>query len=181
MNEMLFERDTRICVYDDVFDCEFCERLYSFAVASRFMIGWADTSDLSRRSHQYLHCAFSEDDVANLGVMHKLLNSKVAAELDGYRLAKCVLNLSTPADVNFIHTHPEDKVLLTYVNQEWRDGYHGETLFFDNTKRNVLFASPFTPNRVIAFPGKCPHSIRPQSHLAPFFRLTLAVVLNKDK
>jgi hypothetical protein len=97
----------------------------------------------------------------------------------GYTLKKCVLNLSTPADVNFVHAHPEDKILLYYVNLDWRDGWHGETLFFDETGKRIMFASTYTPNRLIAFDAKIPHTIRPQSHIASFYRFTLALVYTK--
>ena len=180
MNEMVFDNGHRICVYDDVFDSAFSDFLYSFALASNFSIGWADSQDLDKRQYPSLYSPFSEADLNRLGIVDALQKSKVAKELDGYNITQCVLNLSTASHVNFIHTHPQEKVILVYVNQEWRDGYHGETLFFDNTKKSIIFASPYTPNRVIAFDGACNHTIRPQSHLAPYYRFTLSIFMNKN-
>ena len=68
---------------------------------------------------------------------------------------------------------------MYYVNLEWRDGWHGETLFFDESCKDIVYASPYTPGRVIAFDAKIPHTIRPQSHLASFYRFTLALVYTK--
>ena len=65
------------------------------------------------------------------------------------------------------------------MNLEWRDGWHGETLFFDESCKDIMYASPYTPGRVIAFDAKIPHTIRPQSHLASFYRFTLALVYTK--
>ena len=180
MNEMVFDKGHRICVYDDVFDSAFSDYLYAFSMASNFSIGWVDSQDLNKRQYPSLYSPFSEDDVARLGIIDALQKSKVSEELKGYKISQCVLNLSTASHVNFLHTHQHDKVLLVYVNLEWGDGYHGETLFFDNTKKNIIFASPYTPNRVIAFSGACNHTIRPQSHLAPYYRFTLSIFMQKE-
>jgi hypothetical protein len=68
---------------------------------------------------------------------------------------------------------------LVYVNLDWQDGWHGETLFYSESQKEIVFASPFTPNRVVVFDAKIPHTIRPQSHIAPFYRFTLTLVLKK--
>jgi hypothetical protein len=70
-------------------------------------------------------------------------------------------------------------VLLYYVNLEWREGWHGETLFFQENLKDVAFTSVYTPGRLIAFDAKIPHTIRPQSHIAAQYRFTLAMVFNK--
>jgi hypothetical protein len=168
-----------IRVYDNVFDMQFRNGLYSFALASKFSIGWADSEKPENRLHQNLHCVFSTEDVERSGVLGRLATTPVAQEFDGHKLEKCVINLSTASDVNFVHSHPEDKVLLYYLNLEWRDGWHGETLFYDETGKEVVFANAYTPNRLVAFDAKIPHTIRPQSHLAPQYRLTLALIYNK--
>lgn len=168
-----------IRVYDDVFDMEYRHGLYSFAQSSTFRIGWADSLTPENRLHQNIHSNYSTEDVQRLGILDRLAATPVAQELQGHKLDKCVLNLSTASDVNFVHAHPEDKVLLYYVNLEWRDGWHGETLFYDESGKEVVFANAYTPNRLIAFDAKIPHTIRPQSHLAPQYRLTLTLIYNK--
>ena len=166
-------------IYDDVFDMEYRHSIFAFAKVSKFQIGWADSQTYENQGYQYLHSIFSEEDIARLEIVDRLKNTPVAREMIGYTLKKCVLNLSTPSDVNFVHAHPEDKVLLYYVNLDWRDGWHGETLFFDETGKRIMFASTYTPNRLIAFDAKIPHTIRPQSHIASFYRFTLALVYTK--
>ena len=179
IRETQVDNGRTIRVYDDVFDMEYRHSLYSFAQSSTFRIGWADSLMPENRQFQSLHSNYSMEDVARLGILDRLAATPVAQELNEYRLEKCILNLSTASDVNFIHAHPEDKVLLYYVNLEWRDGWHGETLFYDESGKEVVFASAYTPNRLIAFDAKIPHTIRPQSHLAPHYRLTLALVYTK--
>ena len=166
-------------VYDDVFDLQYRYAVMAFAQTSLFRIGWADNLTPEKSQYQSLHSAYSAEDIERLGVLERLANTPVAQEMVGHKVEKCILNLSTASDANFIHAHPEDKVLLYYVNLEWHDGWHGETLFYDEAGKDVVFANAYTPNRLVAFDAKIPHTIRPQSHLAPQYRLTLAVILNK--
>jgi hypothetical protein len=178
--EVTADNDRKIRVYDDVFDFMYRQEIYTFAANSLFRIGWADGAILENQHHRFLHSPYSEEDIQSLNLMPQLLNSKVAQELQGYKLQKAILNLSTASDSNFVHVHPEDKVLLYYVNLEWRDGWHGETLFFNDNAKDIVFASPYMPGRLISFDAKIPHTIRPQSHIAVHYRFTLAMVFNKD-
>lgn len=179
IRETQVDNERKLRVYDNVFDMEYRHSLYSFALASKFQIGWADGSAIESKQYQFLHSSYSSEDLARIGLVERLEKTPVAQEMVGHTLTKCVLNLSTPADVNFVHAHPEDKVILYYVNLDWRDGWHGETLFFDESGKDILFASAYTPGRIIAFDAKIPHTIRPQSHIAAFYRMTLALVYTK--
>ena len=76
---------------------------------------------------------------------------------------------------NFIHSHPEKLAILYYVNLDWEDGWHGETLFYNESGKEIVFASPYTPGRVIVFDASIPHTIRPQSVIGPKFRFTLSI------
>jgi hypothetical protein len=179
LREAEAENGRKIRIYDNVFEWNFRTKLFQFAKSSVFQIGWADSIVPEKAQYQYLHSVYSEDDLNKVGLLDQLLQSPLQDELFGYSVAKCILNLSTPSDVNFVHAHQEDKIILIYVNLDWQDGWHGETLFYSQSRKDIVFANPFTPNRVIVFDPKIPHTIRPQSHLAPFYRFTLAIVLNK--
>jgi hypothetical protein len=52
-------------------------------------------------------------------------------------------------------------------------------LFFSESMKDIVFASPYTPGRIIAFNAKIPHAIRPQSTLASHYRFTFALVLTE--
>lgn len=179
MIEHTVERNKKIRVYDDLFTAEERGNFYSFANNSYFKLGWGDGIIHENTIHRFLHSTYSDQDLNNLGIIKAIKNTEAAHELDGFKIAKCILNLSTAADANFLHVHPEDKILLYYVNLEWHDGWHGETLFFTENYKDIVFAGPYTPGRLISFDAKIPHTIRPQSHLAHFYRFTLAIILNK--
>jgi hypothetical protein len=179
MNEIQAEGGRSIRVYDDVFDLTQVKDMYSFALNSMFKIGWADDGTLERLQYKSLFSDYSPEDLERLNLLPALQNSKAAAELVGHEVAHCKLNLSTPADVNFIHAHAEDRVLLMYLNPKWEEGYHGETLFLNQARKEVIYTSLFTPNRLVSFSGSVPHTIRPQSYLSPFYRFTLSLILKK--
>lgn len=168
-----------ITVYDGLFDLQYRQHVYQFAQNSLFQIGWVDSAIIENQATRCLHSVYSADDMARLGMLEHIDCSPAAGELKDLAFHKAVLNLSTAADTNYVHAHPEDKVLLYYVNLEWRDGWHGETLFFQENMNDVAFTSVYTPGRLVAFDAKIPHTIRPQSHIAAQYRFTLAMIFNK--
>lgn len=179
MKYHIVDRDRSVRIYDDVFSLNFRLELYSYAIKSSFKIGWGDSDVIENSNHKYLHARFSAHQLDELGFLFNLAPTPVFREITGYKITSSVLNLSTPSDVLFVHTHSADKVLLYYVNLEWQTHWYGETLFYDEALKNIMLATPYTPGRIIVFDGDIPHTIRPQSHSAPFFRFTLTIFMEK--
>jgi hypothetical protein len=175
----LLEHKKELHVFDDVFTLSFRRSVWWFAKYSTFKIGWSDSDVPERKSHEYLHSDCQEKQLEDLGIIKELENSCVWDFIKEYDIGKTVINLSTPSDVNYVHTHPEDKILLYYVNAEWREGWHGETQFYSEDLKQIQFSSPYTPGRLILFDANIPHTIRPQSIIGPQFRFTLAMCLSK--
>ena len=168
----------RIAIYDNCLKRADAERVFEFVANSLFKIGWNDNHANSGLANSYMHSGYSDDDLHRSGFLPALLASSAASELDGYYIRKAVVNLSTPADTHFIHTHgSDDKIVLYYVNLYWNENWYGETLFYNDDCTRIELAAPYTPGRVIVFDPKIPHTIRPQSHAADKFRFTLALVL----
>ena len=72
-------------------------------------------------------------------------------------------------------------VILIYLNQDWKLEWYGETLFYSEDLSEIIFAGLYTPGRIICFDGEVPHSIRPNSRLAPKFRYTMSLFFKKEK
>jgi hypothetical protein len=181
MKEIFVDRNKRIAIYDDLFTLFDRGNFYDFAEKSLFQIGWADGHIAENQKYRFLHSRYSQEDIDRMGIVEKIMQTPAAEEIKGHTLEKAILNLSTPSDVNFFHAHPENKVLLYYVNLVWSDGWHGETLFFDEPCKEIVLANPYTPGRLVVFDATIPHAIRPQSYIAPFYRYTLALIYNKNK
>jgi len=90
------------------------------------------------------------------------------------------VNLSTPTDCHWAHTHKDHTVLLYYVNKHWKHDWAGETMFFNDDLSEVAYASVYKPGRIIVFDGEIPHSVRPQSSIAPNYRFTLSLFFKNN-
>jgi len=112
IREVEVDNGRTLTVYDNVLDLEYRSQIYNFAQESLFQIGWADGSIVENKQHRFLHSVYSDADVDRLGIVQRLEQTPVGQEMKGHRRTKCILNLSTPADANFVHSPTEDKVIL---------------------------------------------------------------------
>lgn len=164
----------RIDVYDDALQFDYRRYIYQIVSESKFEInGWKDAYELEKSKHQYLHCEYEIDQFKTWRFIENL-SFPVKKELENKEPLAVTANLSVPSDTNFAHSH-SGLSLLYYVNLDWRVEWSGETLFFTENCKDIIFASPYVPGRIIIFDGSIPHSIRPQTYLAPHYRFTLAI------
>lgn len=175
MIENTVDRGKKIKVFDNLFDMSTRQRFFNYVQNSMYRIGWADGDIPEKQHHTYLHSIYTADDLKNMGLLEAFEKSPLLKEVEGLRLCKANVNLSTPLDVHFVHSHPHKKAVLFYLNLEWHDGWYGETMFYDEQQKNVLFTSPYVPGRVIVFDSSVPHTLKPQSIIAAKHRFTLAL------
>jgi hypothetical protein len=169
-----------IDVYDDLFTLAERTQFYNYISNSSFKFGWEDTSEIEYGNYRYFYSSYNNKDRENLGIFDSLSRyDDLNYTLHQYNITKSIVNLSIPVNTYFNHSHVEDKVLLYYANLRWKEEWGGETLFYDDSLNDILFASPFTPGRVILFDGQIPHTLRPQAGSAPHFRFTFTTFLTK--
>lgn len=180
MRKFTTEDGKDISVYDDLFSLSTREQYLDFCQNSKFTLGWADVMAEGKRDHKLLYSSWSPEDLKNFGIMEQITKSEAAKELKGYVLHKTILNLTTSSQSFYTHAHPEQKVLLYYVNMNWEDGWHGETVFYNKNCKDIVFSSTFVPGRLCVFDGEIPHALRPQSRLGPDYRFTLSIFLTKE-
>lgn len=168
-----------IKVYDDVFDFPFRYSFYDYLENSAFRIGWSDRSTVEKDKDRFLHVSFSQEDLDNCGILEKIYeNKEISQDLQGLTLTRVIGNLDTISDSHFVHIHDEKVGLLYYADLEWQNGWHGETIFYDDTLKNIVFASPYVPGRILVFDGAIPHAARPPSPCAKKFRFTMSLFFN---
>ena len=170
----------RIDTFDGLFPLAFRNNAYFLCKTANYNIGWNDTHFLERASYDYfLHSLMPYETLDKLGLFDCVDRYEPARELiDGMNPEKAVINLSVSSDANFVHHHHQKKIMLYYANPEWADGWGGETTYWSEDLKEIGFTSPYTPGRLIIFDGLIPHSIKPQSSIAPKYRFSLAVVMN---
>ncbi len=71
---------------------------------------------------------------------------------------------------------PGNYTLLYYPNQEWKDGWDGETVFYDGAGEIAMAIRP-RPNRAVFFDSRILHAGRAPSRLCPALRVTVAYKL----
>jgi len=68
--------------------------------------------------------------------------------------------------------------LLYYPNPEWKDGWEGETVFYDPSGE-ISFAVRPRPNRFVFFEARTMHAGRAPSRICPVLRVTVAYKLER--
>lgn len=91
---------------------------------------------------------------------------------EGYYPYDIGCNNIQSVDTTTIHTdcEPDENefTLLVYLNQNWTENHHGETVFFsDMDGSEVIFAVRPKYGRIAIFHGSIPHSARPPSLTFP--------------
>lgn len=179
MKEIKDSLNRSIYVFDNVGTRSQQEKFYTFVKSSNFNVGFEDTNDIDNSKHKYLHSRYSQQAIIDSGFKDILQNCEAWPLIDGKLVQYATVNLSTPSDTNFIHTHPDSITAIYYVNFEWKPEWAGETLFYSDDLKDIIFASPYTPGRLIIADGAIPHTIRVQSDSAPHYRFTFALFFKK--
>ena len=165
---------------DNIFSLDDRHAFYDYFKKSKFSIGWEDTNEIEIQHYKHLHSTYIEEDFNKLGFARKLLSTEFGNRIfSTYNIKNCVVNLSKPGDFYLNHTHGKITVLLYYANIRWHEEWAGETLFYNDSMQEILFASPYVPGRLILFDGKLPHTIRSQSVIAPHYRFTFTIFLTE--
>ena len=182
----VFEPYPGIKVYDDVFswDCQnkIFEQLYK---DTNYFIGWGDHFASSDKFLYSSHNAEDWEIMLTNGTpehwMNRIAKSEPFLEFSNRELVRSMINLTTIADTNEAHNHPNEDVLLYYVNTEWKPHWQGETFFYDSKVKKVVYTSPYIPNRMIKFDGHIIHRFNTQSRSAPKFRFSISTFFLKEE
>lgn len=180
MTTVLLDDGRRIDYFDNLLPLTVRTQIYAKCAGSNFKIGWEDMGLLERGSYDYhLHSQWPDEVIGSTGIFNHLEQNEEVMEIIGdKKLFGTYVNLTYFGEAHFVHHDQQSsKTMLYYVNPEWNDGWGGETMFWTEDMKDVVFTSPYTPGRIVIFDGDIPHSIRPQSSLGPKFRFSLAMML----
>ena len=170
-----------ITIYDDVFSMREQQDIMYFCTNAPFAIhGWRD---IMVSEENYIHSQITLDQLRISPFIYSKNIEQIMIEqsyvLNNYSLG--VVNVDTVIDTHWAHTHTNSNVLLYYAGLKWEQDWGGETLFYDQEGKEILFGSRYTPNRVIAFDGEIPHTIKQQNRTAAKFRISLSLFFDKEK
>lgn len=123
----------------------------------------------------------SELDQKSL-LSHKVFSKYTKAidvlQWDKTKIARQYINHASSESVDLIHTdcssdQTDYYTILHYANFKWDNNWHGETLFYNDSSSEVLFASTIKPGRVIVFNSSIQHSATAPSIIAEYPRYTI--------
>jgi len=100
-----------------------------------------------------------------------------------YKLNRAYINNSNFSTVDKMHVdapNNNEYTLLYYANIKWDINWGGETLFYDNSAKEIIASIIPKPGRVVLFQGTIPHSARPVQIHCPEDRYTIALKLKID-
>ena len=120
-----------IQIHDNFYENDHCQEIYDFVNKSYFKIGWEDSDEPQHKPFPNLHSIYSKEDLKKIKILEPVLK-KFKIPKDNY--LKCIVNLTKPLDVNFIHVHPNMSVALYYANLTWNPEWGGETMFYKKDK-----------------------------------------------
>lgn len=174
----------KITVYDDVFDWNLNKSIMLNCTKVPYFIGWQDSFD---ENEAYLHSRITKSmwqerykDQSLNDFLDPLATSGPFMEMNQELIEQTVVNCDTTYDSHTVHTHPKQDVILYYVNNEWKDGWGGETFFYDPNGKEILYTSPYTPNRMIKFDGEIVHRFNGPSRIGPKFRFSISTFFIKE-
>ena len=168
----------KIKIFDDVFKYSNRMSIYELTLNSKFKIGWQDTNIIEHREKIFMHSEW-ENKMVIKDILPLIKNKNLLELIDGRYPFKSIVNCTTVNDIYLPHTHPEQNVLLYYINLEWKQEWYGETQFYSEDLKEIIFTNQYVPGRVIWFDGEIPHTIKTQSFSAPKFRFSLSIFFDR--
>jgi Rps23 Pro-64 3,4-dihydroxylase Tpa1-like proline 4-hydroxylase len=171
-------------VCDDVFNYSYACYVWNFVKSSKYQLGWEDDDILEHSGYKCLYSMYSDSDITRLGILDNLNSSLIGHHLKDKKLSRVIVNLAIPGQTFFTHTHYKDwysdlykspVICLYYANLEWKREWGGETMFYTPDNLELEKAIEYRSNRLVCFTGEHPHSIRPATNHAPFYRFTISM------
>ena len=163
-------------IFDNRVPYNIMDGLWDKSITTDFKLGWVDR-DEPEKYDLNIHSDIQPSFLKSSGILPYFEQCIDDTEwFNNTTLDRIVLNVVKSDDVHYMHVHTNTQILLYYINLDWRDGWYGETLFYDpyDTDR-ISFTSPYKPGRIILFDGSIPHAIRPPSIKGPKFRFSLSL------
>ena len=185
INTHVFGRYT-ITVIDNLFSWAEMEGLYTNFCTLPYRIANSNQVDIQALQDRHLKADIDPTFLQSIQFFGENRDEVISSFFKhaNYGLYKSYVNLGVKGDAHFCHAdtyYPEQgKTLLYYANRDWDVNQGGETVFYDEEKKEIVYVVTFKPGRVVIFDSDMPHSARPQALDGPNYRFTLALKYLKD-
>lgn len=118
------------------------------------------------------------DSVPPLRALWEVLDARINEGRCGIeRMYVNAYNYGDCPTVHADHTEPGHFTVLYYANPEWNANWSGETVFYNESRDEIVKSVFPKPGRVVAFDSRIPHVAREPNRICPVVRYTIAVKL----
>lgn len=170
----------KITIIDNAFTFSELSGIYAHAINHKYSIYNSSEAEVQNLSNKRLGSVLDENDyileTIFSGDRFNLITSIIPQDL--YFHWRSYLNLGLHSDTHLIHVDEfsvsKGLTLLYYVNRNWCQDWGGQTTFYDDERKEIIYSCSFIPGRLVIFDSSIPHSATPQHFNAPPYRITLA-------
>lgn len=178
----------KIVVYDNIFSLHDCLDIYILIGGLPYFrtnidLPLAGTSDIDTK---FVSNIGSNDRLGQM-LFEKYIKNIDELPIADARIMNQYINYSTPGTVDRLHADATSfhidptYTILQYANFRWEVDWHGQTVFYDDDHKEIVFSSVVKPGRVIVFDSTIPHSATAPSKLSEYPRFTIATKLVVSK
>jgi Rps23 Pro-64 3,4-dihydroxylase Tpa1-like proline 4-hydroxylase len=181
IHDVLIDNKRSIIVIDDAFNFSEISGNYAETISKQYIIFNSNELEVQNIGTKRLGCRLDLGDP----LLTSIFNDRRVEVLerfipkDQYTISRSYINLGIHSDIHKIHVDDfvskKSITCLIYLNRNWDCDWGGETIFYDDERKDIKFISPYIPGRIIIFDGSIPHSAKPQHFNAPPYRFTLAL------
>jgi hypothetical protein len=171
-------------VYDDAFTYHERYKFYNYVKNSAFGIMGSDgSSGIQYDQIQQIYSSFSYKDIDQMGMSKTDIFQTLAKKYNfvNREVKQMRINVSPPAERNFVHSDAEGLTFLYYINLEWKLEWGGHTLFMDDNLEDAIYTSVYKPGRLVIFNGTIPHMIMTPTMSSAQYRYSLAIQFREEQ
>ena len=176
--------DRAIFIVDGLFDDTIVRMIHE--TCKRLPFTRSEYANNKEEKIRYLNHNFDTDYLDKHPVMNRWENTIIARatalfpEFD-YVVDRIHCNNQSYGDFRIVHADIVRGITALYfVNHEWPEEWHGETVFYDRNREPFSAVSP-KPGRLLVFPGDVLHRGGSPSRMCFEPRLTVAFKFRPDK
>lgn len=119
-------------------------------------------------------------DVEPLEALWQIVDRNIAEHTCS--IDRMYVNAYTYGDCPTVHVDHDGAgyyTVLYYANEEWSYDWSGETVFYNESKDEILKSIVPRPGRLIVFDSRIPHVAREPNRICPVVRYTVAIKLRQ--
>ncbi len=179
MNERVQQTTSgdEIRIIDEPFESALAENITSAFERESWHFGWASNSS---DTYRFWHIDLDQSEFSkhpSCKPATDAWDSLKSGKLKGHSLLRTYANAHIYGGEGYVHVDGNGAdgyfSSVYFCHREWQVGWSGELVFFTQDRSEIEIAVVPKPHRLIIFPGKIPHAIRPPSRSCTMLRMSL--------